>query len=245
MNPLSFAEKGRRLDVPTRNRYPVPMSDTLPFATRLLWPLIRGYMRLCFQLLAGGIHAEGQENIPKTGGVLFCPNHVCEADPCAVAVALSRRVHFMAKAKLFKNPLAGALLRHCLAFPVESGTADIRALRHVETLLKNGHSVVIFPEGGGNHENTLRPLHGGAALTALKTNVCIVPVAIFNTDALWPYGGSLRRSGVPVRVVFGEPLDFADRRGSRNAVKNVTQVLTRRLAEMLNQPVPPEPASSD
>ena len=205
---------------------------------RVTWPIFKGFMRLTFGLL-GGFRREGTANVPKTGGVLFCPNHVSDADPPAVAVALPRNAYFMAKEELFSIPILGALVRHFRGFPVKRDTADRSALRRAEELLKAGEAVVIFPEGGGNPDATLQPLHPGALLVALRCKVPVVPVALFNTSKVWRYGDPRpRRGGVPVSVVFGPPLDLSDLYGTKGATDKATARLTERLAQMLGQPVP-------
>jgi 1-acyl-sn-glycerol-3-phosphate acyltransferase len=199
------------------------------------------FMRLVFRVLGKGVKPVGAEHVPQTGGVLFCPNHISDADPPAVAIALPRNAWFMAKSELFSIPILGALVRHWHGFPVRRDTADRAALRRAEELLKAGEAVVIFPEGGGNEDATLQPLYPGAMLVALRVSVPVIPVAIVNTHRIWPYGAVLphRAAGVPVTVTFGEPIDFADLRGKRGAAELATARLTKRLATMLDQPVPP------
>ena len=201
-------------------------------------PLMKAFIALTFAVL-GGFRVAGQKNIPKTGGVLFCPNHTCDADPAALFLALPRAGYFMAKEELFHIPVVGALIKHFRSFPVQRDSADRSALRFAEEKLKAGEAVVIFPEGGGNAENTLQPLHPGALLVALRAKVPVVPVAVENAQRFWKYGDPLPRySGVPLRVTFGEPLDFSHLYGQKGAVETATQRLTERLAAMLDQHVP-------
>jgi 1-acyl-sn-glycerol-3-phosphate acyltransferase len=207
---------------------------------RLIWPPMKLLVRALFGLL-GGLRRQGVERVPRTGGVLICPNHVSDADPGALAVALPRNAWFMAKEELFAIPVLGTLLRLYRVFPVRRNTADRAALRRAEALLKAGEVVVIFPESAGNPEATLQPLNPGAALLALRTGAPVIPVALADTQGMWPYGRPLpRRSGVPVSVTFGPPLDLSDLAGRRGgqAVEMVTQRLTEALAAMLGQPIP-------
>jgi len=179
--------------------------------------------------------------VPRSGGVLICPNHVSDADPPAVAAALPRSAWFMGKEELFDIPVLGMLLRLYRVFPVRRNTADRAALRRAEDLLKAGEAVVVFPEGGGNPEATLQPLNPGAALLALRTGVPVIPVAVAGTPGMWPYGAPApRRSGAPVSVTFGPPLELSDlaRRRGGAAVTAATQRLAEALAAMLGQPVP-------
>lgn len=205
---------------------------------RLTWPLMKTFMRCVFAYL-GGFERLGLENVPRSGGVLFCPNHVSDADPPAMAVALPRSAWFMAKEELFSIPILGRLVRLWHGFPVRRDSADRAALRQAETLLKAGEAVVIFPEGGGNPHGVLQPLYPGALLVALRCNVPVIPVALTNTSTVWPYAAPYpRRARVAVRVRFGAPLDLSDLKGKRGAVDAATRRLTETLAAMLEQPVP-------
>ncbi len=205
---------------------------------RFTWPLMKAVLRGTFAVL-GGFRAQGTRNVPRSGAVLICPNHISDADPPAVAVAVPRNAFYMAKHDLFEVPVLGYLMRHFRAFPIKRDSADRAALRKAEELLQNGEAVVIFAEGGGNEEGTLQPLYPGAMLIALKTRVPVVPVALVNTNEVWEYGSPTpKRAGVPVSVTFGEPLDLSDLYGKKGAVDEATRRLTERLAQMLNQPVP-------
>lgn len=215
---------------------------------RITYRIAAAIVRLVFQFL-GGFRAVGKDHVPKSGGVLICPNHLSDADPPAVAVAMPRRCYFMAKEELFSVRILGAFLRHWKMIPIKRDSADRTALRRGEELLKAGESVVIFPEGGGNSEGTLQPLHSGALMLALRCKVPVVPVALVNTNKIWTYADPLpHRAGVPVTVTFGEPMDFSDLYGKKGAIEEATRRLTIRLAEMLDQPVPegkPQPRSEE
>jgi 1-acyl-sn-glycerol-3-phosphate acyltransferase len=203
------------------------------------WPIMKALLRTAFRL-CGGIRREGQGGVPRSGGVLVCPNHFSDADPAAVAITLPRRgAYFMAKEELFSVPVLGFLMKLFRGFPVKRNSADRAALRRAEELLAAGETVVIFPEGGGNAEGRLQPLNPGALMVALRAKVPVVPVALVNTDKVWPYGDPRpRRAGVTVTVTYGEPLDLSDLYGKRGAVEEATRRLTERLASMLGQPVP-------
>ncbi|MBC7807993.1 MAG: 1-acyl-sn-glycerol-3-phosphate acyltransferase [Akkermansiaceae bacterium] len=196
---------------------------------------------LCY-LGRGRVRVHDAENVPHRGGVLICPNHVSDADPAAIAVTCPRRTpYFVAKRELFDIRYLGFWLRLWRVLPIQRDSADRAALRRVEELLKAGEAVILFPEGGGNDEATLQPLHAGALLIALRAKVPVVPVAMRNTAAIWTYSDVLPHrvgSPHPISVTFGEPLDFSDIWGKPGATETATRRLTETLAAMLGQPVP-------
>lgn len=182
---------------------------------------------------------QGRERIPVHGAVVICPNHSCDIDAPAVAAALPRYGRFMAKEDLFQMRFVGTVLRLFDVFPVKRNSADRAALRTAVETLRAGDALVIFPEGGGNPDGRLHPLHPGALLVALQAGAPVVPCAIHDAQRFLPYGATrLRKSDRPLRVVFGEPLDLSDLSGRRDATTEATARLARALADLLGQPVP-------
>lgn len=54
----------------------------------------------------------GEENIPKEGKFIICPNHVHALDAVALVVTSKREIIMMAKEELFKNPILAWLRKN-------------------------------------------------------------------------------------------------------------------------------------
>ncbi len=162
----------------------------------------------------GGLHFEGQDNIPRTGGVLITPNHICYADPPTVAMAARRHAYIMAWDALFKIPVMGSLITWLRAFPVKPGTADRHALKFAEDKLKAGEAVIIFPEGTVSPTGELLPLRAGVLMIAQRANVPIVPCFVQNTNLVLPYEQIRPRfTKKPILVRFGKPVTMEELSG--------------------------------
>lgn len=153
---------------------------------------------------------EGLENIPAQGGCLIAVNHLSYADPLLVGLACPRPVHFMAKAELFRVPLLKSILPRLHAFPVRRGAADRQAIRKALELLQNGAVLGVFPEGTRNRQRQsdgdMLPLHGGAAMLALRTGVPVVPAAVWGTGRIaGPLG---LPKPVKIGIRFGQPINL-------------------------------------
>lgn len=157
----------------------------------------------------------GLGNVPSKASFLFVANHLHNADPILLELALKRPVHFMAKQELFRNPILGWLIRRMGAFPVDRGRPDRSSIRHAEALLANGVPVGMFPEGTRSTTGALQSAFPGAGLIAVRSNVDILPAAITGTEQLsrkrrkgrQPPGGArwpLQRPQVTIR--FGAPV---------------------------------------
>lgn len=159
-------------------------------------------LRLAFRTRSRGV-----ENVPRDGGAVVAANHLSNFDPWPLALALFPRRHlrFMAKIELFKPPL-GWLLRGLGAFPVDRSRPDRDALARAIDLCRDGHAVMMFPEGTrrakGRRKRFEAEPHTGAARIALRAGVPLVPCAVKGTDRLSRLG--------PLRVAFGRPIPVDD-----------------------------------
>jgi 1-acyl-sn-glycerol-3-phosphate acyltransferase len=149
------------------------------------------------------------ENVPKDSGFVLAANHTSNFDPWPLALPLwpRRYLRFMAKSELFSWPL-GPVITAGGAFPVRRGEGDLEAMEKAIGLVREGHAVVMFPEGtrrkkGLRKKHTARP-HTGAARIALEAGVPLVPAAIAGTDRL----SRLER----LRVRYGKPVPLDDLR---------------------------------
>lgn len=235
----AHAESPMCRTVPTR--YPESRMNRLLYF--LTWTPAKMVVRALLSCLGRGrVRVSGAANVPRIGGVLLCPNHLSDADPAAVAVTCPRpSPYFVAKRELFDIRYLGWWLRLWQVLPIQRDAADRAALRQFENLLKAGEAVVLFPEGGGNAEGVLQPLHAGACLIALRAKVPVVPVALRNTGAVWGYGDVLPHrvsAPAPISVIYGAPLDLSDLYGKPGATETATRRLTETLAQMLDQPAP-------
>lgn len=196
----------------------------------------RWLVRVFFYRLGGGFGSEGQENIPKTGPVIFAPIHVSHTDPPAVACGCSRRMRFMAKADLFDHKFFGWLIGSLGAFRVARGEGDTESVRTTIDLLNEGEAVLVFPEGTRGDGETMLPIARGVAMLAKKTNAQVVPVGLIGTLQKLPKGASKPRKS-RVTVVYGKPFTYAQICTETSEKKNreiFAQVLSERIVALCN-----------
>jgi 1-acyl-sn-glycerol-3-phosphate acyltransferase len=116
----------------------------------------------------------------------------------------------MGKSELFWFPL-GAIITAGGAFPVRRGQKDEEAIAKAVELCREGHVVVMFPEGTRRQKGLRKKYdarwHNGAARIALEARVPLVPAGIVGTDRLARLG--------PLRVAYGRPIVLDDIAGSQ------------------------------
>ena len=92
--------------------------------------------------------------------------------------------------------------------PLPQREAGARAaMRHLGTLLGQGSSVLIFPEGRRRETGQIDTFQPGVGMLASRMHAPVVPVRIDGVDRVLPEGARWARPG-PVRVAFGDPVRF-------------------------------------
>jgi 1-acyl-sn-glycerol-3-phosphate acyltransferase len=169
------------------------------------------------------VKIEGRENIPKTGPVLLYANHPSAWDMFLIAVFTKRKVHYMAKAELFKNPILRFLLKSVGAFPVSRGKGDVGSVKTVFKLLEQGKIVGIFPEGTRTEKKNPKKRTAGAAMMALHSKAPILPVGVEWNKKIFS----------KVRVVFGEPFLMLPREEDAHTPKEELLKLTEEIMDKI------------
>ena len=85
-------------------------------------------------------------SLPESNFVI-CANHFSYLDAILLAISCDCPVTYLAKESLFKKPLVGWILRKCGCIPVSGGGKDAMALRQAVRLLRDGHTIMLFPQG--------------------------------------------------------------------------------------------------
>lgn len=148
---------------------------------------------------------QGTNNIPEKDGMILAVNHRSNYDPVFAAVACPRKLTFMAKSELFKNPVFGRLLKSLGAFPVNRGVGDISAIKSAFSIINNGKVMLIFPEGRRIKAGMESKAQPGVAMIAHRTGAPVVPVYI-DGDVKW-----LSK----ITVTFGEPVYLDEYKGQK------------------------------
>jgi 1-acyl-sn-glycerol-3-phosphate acyltransferase len=149
--------------------------------------------------------AIGVENVPQTGAVILAPNHFSQMDHFFAAVYLHRKVQFMAKSQLFKNPAIKYIFKHGGVFPVRRGHHDDEAFITANAVLDRGGTMLMYAEGGRSRTGDLGEPKRGIGKIALESGVPVVPVAIHGSAHVRGW----RRFRFPkVTIQYGEPMTF-------------------------------------
>ena len=133
-----------------------------------------------------------EEVIDWSKTYIVVPNHTSNLDIAAMCVLVKNNYSFIGKEAL-KDGLVTKLFFKTVDVPVnrESKMSSYRAFKKSEELLKNGTTMIIFPEGkiGANYPPTLHEFKNGPFKLAIDLKIPIIPVSSANTwKMLWDDG---------------------------------------------------------
>lgn len=194
--------------------------------------LVAGFVRVWTR-----IRVEGRENVPTRGGFVVAPVHRSYIDTPITATITRRRLRFMAKDTMWRNPKIGWTLSAVGGFPVTRGSSDIEALKRCLQLLDAGEPLVMFPEGERKSGPIVQPLFEGAAYVASRARVPIIPVGIGGSERAMPKGATFIYPR-KVRVIVGEPIHpqvGESGRAPRTEVKRLTEELHAALQVLFDE----------
>ena len=162
--------------------------------------------------------------------VVFTCNHVSHKDGILIAVLLWKyRIHILsAKDQMEKSWVVGQVLSNNRAIPVNRFGLDTGWIKESIRVMKEGNSMIIFPEGHTSKTGEMDKFRPGFALLATMAGSEVVPIAIDgNYNFLF---------GKRLRVVVGEPMPLAKAEaGQRNSehLQNQADKFREVTAELL------------
>lgn len=141
---------------------------------------------------------------------VFLSNHQSLFDIPVLIATAPGQVRMVAKRSLFLIPLFGWALKAGGFISVDRGDRSTarQTFASASARLREGTSILMFPEGTRSLEDTLLPFQRGGFLLALKSGLPIVPVGIRGTRAIQHRGNWAIRPGQVV-VSYGAPIDAA------------------------------------
>lgn len=170
----------------------------------------RGWSWLILKTSGIRVRAEGLENMEPNRTTIYCANHPSAMDIPILLVTLRVQFRFLAKRPLFHIPFLGWHLRRSGHIPVdrERPREAMQSLDQASQKIREGRSVVLFPEGHRSRDGQMLPFKAGSFYLAIRAGVPIVPITLNGTRAVLKPDSHHVRSG-KVEVILHSPIPTA------------------------------------
>lgn len=181
-------------------------------------------------LAAPAVHGEDRL-VGLDGPVVFAANHASHLDTPLLLVALPERFRHRAVvaagADYFfdRRWKAVAATLFLAAIPVERSKVSRRSAQVAEEAVRDGWSLVIFPEGGRSPDGWGQGFKPGAAWVAARVGVPVVPVHLEGTRRILRKGRS-RITPSTTTVTFGAPLRAEPKEDPRDFAARIERAVT-------------------
>jgi 1-acyl-sn-glycerol-3-phosphate acyltransferase len=199
----------------------------------------RVWSPVLLRIAGARLEVEGRERLDPSRAYFFAGNHQSWLDGPALFMALPMPVLFLAKQELAKVPFVGDYLERMGMVFVDRAHRgkSARAVGQTAGLLREGWSIVAFPEGTLTRDGSVLPFKTPTFAAAVDAGVPVVPLALDGTGRVLPGGAFWLHPG-PIRVSIGEPISTAGL--TRDDRGELARRVQREVEGMMHFPTEPE-----
>jgi 1-acyl-sn-glycerol-3-phosphate acyltransferase len=173
------------------------------------------------------IEVEGLDLIPRDRPVVVMCNHQSQWETFYLQLLISPQATIL-KRELLWVPFFGwglALLRPIAIDRSKASQALKTLLRVGQERLREGISVVIYPEGTRQAPGTIGPFNPGGAMLAARAGVEVLPMS-HNSGDCWPSRSLMRIPGV-IRLRIGAPIPVEGKSAKQIVAEAETWIRTQ------------------
>lgn len=180
------------------------------------------------------VKVKGRENIDKNTSYVFVANHQSAFDIWVIYGYLNHNFKWLMKKGLRKVFMVGyACYKGGHVFVDDKSIAGIKeTIARAEDRLKDGMSVVIFPEGSRTWDGHMRPFKRGAFMLASEFKLPVVPITIDGAYKAMPRT-TYNVTPTTITMTIHKPI-YPGERGF------VAKKLLEQCFNIINEPLPPE-----
>lgn len=170
------------------------------------WPA-HLWSRLTCIIFLMRVEVTGRENIDKSKSYVFVANHQGAYDIWLIYGYLNHSFKWMMKKSLEKIFAVGPACKKAgQIFVDDSSVAGIKeTIKEAESTLRDGMSVVIFPEGSRSWDGKMIPFKRGAFMLAGEFKLPVVPLTIDGSFSAMPRNTYNMTPG-KIRLVIHKPI---------------------------------------
>ena len=203
VQPLDALERtGTGFDTAWARRWPARMCRAA---------IVEGPMRAMVQVLASPRRHGTDRLAGLEGPIVFASNHHSHIDTPLLLTSIPepwrhKIVVGAASDYFFGTRLAGATAALVMgAIPIERARVGRRSADLAASLIDEGWSLLIYPEGGRSPDGWGQTFRGGAAYLAVRCGAPVVPIHVRGTGRILRKGRTMPKPA-EATVTFGAPM---------------------------------------
>lgn len=194
-------------------------------ANEYLYISVRNWARFVINYIGLNLEVEGLDKIPKET-CLFVANHQSNLDVPSLLSVVPMQLGFIAKIEMKNLPIISYWMKQikCVFMDRENVREAVKSINEGIEYLKEGNSLLIFPEGTRSRGGEVKEFKKGSLKLGIKAGVPIVPVCVNGTYK------SLEESGIKkskAKITFCDPIYIKDL--SKDEINNLHNVIRENI----------------
>lgn len=174
------------------------------------------------------VDIEGLTNIDQSKSYIYMSNHRSNFDIPVLLGCLPIQFRWLAKAELFKIPIFGRAMSGAGYVKIDRFNREsaFKSIDEIAAKMRNGVSVMIFPEGTRSEDGNIKSFKKGGFVMAVDSGAPIVPVILRGTRSIMSKDSWRIKPG-NVSLSIDKPIDTAGytRDTKDDLIKNVRSVI--------------------
>jgi len=156
------------------------------------------------------VELRGAEYLPD-GPFILMSNHQSNFDILSLIAMIPSRVYWIAKKELFDIPVFGPSMRRggYIALDRSDGRKALKSMENAAAIIRQGSSVVMFPEGTRSRDGRLLPFKRGGFMLAVRAGVPVIPATINGSGRVNP-GGLIRLYSGKITLILHPRISIPD-----------------------------------
>ena len=170
------------------------------------------------------VTVKGLEKIDRQKPYIYAANHQSTFDIFAILGRLTVQFRWLAKQELFSIPVLGQAMRGVGYIPIDrrDRRKAFQSLNAAADRVREGTSIVIFPEGTRSRDGVLQDFKTGGFYLAIKSRQPIIPISISGSYKILPKNGKWFVNPGHITMTISEPIE-----SSTHSLKNRTDLIVK------------------
>jgi 1-acyl-sn-glycerol-3-phosphate acyltransferase len=164
-------------------------------------------------------------------------NHQSDFDIFIVLAHLPGQFRWIVKKELFNIPLFGKAMRNAGYIEIDRQNREraLMSLDEAARKIREGKSVMSFPEGTRSRDGKIKPFKQGMFYLAIKSGVPIVPISIIGAGKIMPKRSFMIKPG-KIIMIIDRPIDVSGYtiENRQDLIDRVQNIITRNYEETMS-----------
>ena len=173
------------------------------------------------------------ENLPEEGPCVYVSNHQSYADILVLLNVIKHQTVFIAKEELASIPVFSKWILRIGSLFILRGDAreSLKTISEGVDMIKDGYSLVIFPEGTRSRGGQMGEFKPGSLKLATKAKTVVVPLTINGSYKMYEEPGQITKN-VTIEITVHKPVDTSQM--DRKELAGLSEVLEETIKNALH-----------